>query len=570
MRKMNKTFIKQAKKSFLNKTLYKPLLYGNSKPFYSYLKKCRSNESSSIPKLKYDKKIASTSEEKANCLNNYFESVFTEDDQKGVTPTPVNIPDIDIRDIAIDYNGVLKLLNDIDIRKSCGPDNISGIMLKTFSIVIYKTLGNLFSYSLKSSTLPTIWKLARIQPVHKKGSKQLPTNYRPISLTCITCKLLEHIVSSHMHSFLKTTDFLTDNQHGFRPHRSCETQLAHTIGHISHLFDLGKSLDIIILDFSKAFDSVNHRKLVSKLRSTGICKQVVLWVKGFLLNRQQYVEVDGHKSLMKPAISGVPQGSVLGPLLFLVYINDLPSFLSSECRLFADDALLYNTADHTDLLQQDLCALELWADCWQMSFNVAKCCYMRVGKTLSPHPGYVFGRQALKKVMSHAYLGVELQGNLKWDLHINTITSKATQRLALLRRVLKTADMPTRKIAYYSIVRSTLEFASQVWDPYEKNKIKQLEKIQNQALRFIFNIRGHVSFSELREKTDIPSLKERRKSARFSLFHKCIAEGIEPSFNYDLEKKYNTRQKSNRYTPYIRTNIFYNSFWPRTLRELRS
>jgi len=472
--------------------------------------------------------------------------------------------------IEIDSEGVLQLLRDIDTSKTCGPDNISGQMLKTFSSVIYESLTEIFSYSLATSTLPKIWKTARVQPIHKNGSKQSPNNYRPISLTCITCKIFEHIISSHMHKIFSNCDFLTDSQHGFRSHRSCETQLAHTVGHITHLFDLSKTIDIIILDFSKAFDSVNHRMLIFKLRCIGLNELIVGWIESFLKDRTQFVEVDGCKSELRAVASGVPQGSAMGPLLFLVFINDLPAKIKSHCRLFADDALIYNTSDKANVLIEDLKTLETWSEQWQMSFNIAKCAHLRVGKGRDDDTKYSFCGKQLDTVTSHPYLGIELQSNLKWDRHIGKIVTKATQLLAMLRRVLKTADLPTRKIAYLTIVRPTLEYAGQIWDPYTKTQIKQLEKVQNQAMRFIFRIKGRTSFKKLREDTGFPSLQERRKISRVKLYLRCLSEGIEPSFEYDLEKGHNTRQQENTYTPFIRTNVFYHSFWPRTLREMRS
>ena len=268
--------------------------------------------------------------------------------------------------------------------------------------------------------------------------------------------------------------------------------------------------------------------------------------------------------------SGVPQGSVLGPLLFLIYVNDLPIKIESECRLFADDAILYNTSSNLTTLSNDLTSLEAWSKRWQMSFNTSKCAFLQIGKKIANHPGYSFCGGRLTQVDCHPYLGVQLQSNLKWDQHINSITTKATQRLAMLKRVLRDSNLPTRKVAYFSIVRPVLEYACQVWDPYQKNQVKQLEKVQNQALRFLFGIRGQVSFSELRKETDIKSLNERRKDARFSLFLRCLEHGIEPVFPYNLEKGHNTRQRSDTYTPHIRTNLFYYSFWPRTMRELRA
>ena len=225
------------------------------------------------------------------------------------------------------------------------------------------------------------------------------------------------------------------------------------------------------------------------------------WIESFFKDRWQFVEIDGERSSLGSVLSGVPQGSVLGPLLFLVYINDLPVQIESHCRLFADDAIIYNTTDNIDTLQRDLRTLEAWSAKWQMTFNTSKCIFLQVGKKIAHHPGYFFLGNSLTQVDSYPYLGITLQSNLKWTNQIDKIAAKASQRLALVRRVLKFADLPTKKITYFSIVRPIMEYASQIWDPYLKKQVKQLEKVQNQALRFIFNIKGQVSFTQLRTDT---------------------------------------------------------------------
>ena len=392
----------------------------------------------------------------------------------------------DEANIVIETEGVLNLLKSINTSKCCGPDGIPGILLKTFAKCIVTSLASIFQYSLLTGTLPDIWKQAKVKPIFKKGSRNLPGNYRPVSLTCITCKLLEHVINKHIHSHLDKHNILADSQHGFRSLRSCETQLVYVFNDLAYNREKGTITDVIILDFTKAFDTVNHRKLLFKINKLGINLQVINWIDSFLHDRRQIVVVDGKESAPCLILSGVPQGSVLGPLLFLMYVNDLPSSVKSECRLFADDALIYNCRNEKATLQEDLDKLASWSQIWQLSFNPSKCSVLTIGGS---EQVYHLNNSLLKNVPSHPYLGEKFSSNLKWDKHIDKIESKANQRLGMLKRVLKTADRKTRKIAYETLVRPVLEYGSQVWDPYKKKNIKRLEKVQNKALRFIFAIK---------------------------------------------------------------------------------
>jgi len=520
-----------------------------------------------MPDLKLNGVVAKQPQHKANLLNQFFRSVFVKDDN---TALPiVNIRPTDKTNIEITTEGLLKLLRDIKTSKSCGPDKISGILLKTFAHIIAHTLTLIFKYSLSTHTLPDIWKCANIKPIYKKGDRSLPNNYRPVSLTCITCKLLEHIIASHMNTVLEQNDILTDCQHGFRRNRSCETQLVHAFNDLAFNHERGVKTDVIILDFTKAFDSVNHRKLIFKLQSYGINIQVLNWVKAFLVDRKQIVMVDDKHSDTCEILSGVPQGSVLGPLLFLLYINDLPEQITSQCRLFADDALLYNTRENTSVLQDDLNKLESWSHTWQLSFNSSKCSVLSVGEKDSQQ-AYFLNNARLQNVNSHPYLGIEFSCNLKWNLHLDILASKATRTLGMLQRVLKTADTKTRLVAYNTLVKPILEYGCQVWDPYLKKDIKKLEKIQNKALRFVFKIKHQISFSKLRKDTGILSLAKRRKRKRIKLYCQVIESGvIQDRYQSAPERFHQTRQREGLFLPSIRTNAYYHSFWPRTTRNLR-
>jgi len=218
------------------------------------------------------------------------------------------------------------------------------------------------------------WRMANIFALHKKGPRDLAENYRPISLTSVCCKTLEHVVYSNVCKFLNSNNILTPKQHGFRPGFSCETQLILSIDDWARSLDSGFRTDVAIFDFSKAFDSVPHTRLLGKLhyRYYGICGQMLTWFSSFLLNHYQRVVVNGSQSSWSDVISGVPQGTVLGPLLFLLYINDITGNIQSNIRLFADDCIVYHTIRSQDdycKLQNDISSLLRWAETWQMRFN---------------------------------------------------------------------------------------------------------------------------------------------------------------------------------------------------------
>lgn len=257
-----------------------------------------------------------------------------------------------------------KLLSQLNTKKASGPDNIPNMMLKTCAKELAPAITSIFQQSIDTGELPTDWQNANVSPIFKKGNKHLPSNYRPVSLTSVCCRTLEHIICKFILNHLEKYNIFTHLQHGFRSGHSCETQLINTMHDIMKSYDKKEQIDLVILDFSKAFDTVPHRKLLHKLSNYGIRGNINNWIRNFLMNRHQRVVIDGVSSLPCSVDSGVPQGTVLGPLLFLYHINDLPKSVTSQVRLFADDCLLYRTVKSLDdhlKLQQDLDSLQKWA-----------------------------------------------------------------------------------------------------------------------------------------------------------------------------------------------------------------
>ena len=283
---------------------------------------------------------------------------------------------------------------------------------------------------------------------------------------------MEHIIHSNIMRHIDRHNLLTDKQHGFRTKHSCESQLLLTTHDLLRSLDNNIQTDIIIMDFSKAFDTVPHNRLLYKLTKYGITGNLHTWISNFLTKRKQRVVVDGEHSDWTNVRSGVPQGTVLGPLLFLLYINDLPHGISSTVRLFTDDCVMYHTIktdSDAQTLQHDLDTLTKWQDNWQMTFNTDKCFTLKVTRSKTPKQHkYRLSNSTLQETSSHTYLhvGVELSQDLRWTNHINKTTAKASKVLGFIRRNLHSCTRDLKASAFKALVRPHLEYCSMVWDPH--------------------------------------------------------------------------------------------------------
>ena len=387
------------------------------KRFWSYIKSLR-KDSGGVSPLKSDGIMYNNPKDKANILNKQYQSVFTRE-------TP-NIPDMEgptypsMPDITVDTRGVLKLLKNIKPNKASGPDMIAARLLRELAEEIAPLLTAIFQKSIRENRVPDEWKLANVTAVFKKGDRHKASNYRPVSLTCICSKIQEHIMVSNILKHLDKYSILTDCQHGFRSRRSCESQLLLLTHDLARGLDAGEQQDLVILDFSKAFDKVPHLRLLAKLNHCGIRGDTKGWIQSFLCGRSQQVII-GENSEKAPVISGVPQGTVLGPLLFLIFINDLPKCVTSNVRLFADDCILYRPIKGKDdhkILQEDLSNLATWEHKWGMQFHPEKCNVMSISRAKSPSQfAYNLKGHTLDRCSSTKYLGVMLSQNLDWSIH---------------------------------------------------------------------------------------------------------------------------------------------------------
>ena len=546
----------------------------DSRPFWKYIKAQR-QDNIGVTALKNKGQLHTDNRVKAEILNKQFKSVFTKEDKSKIPRLsgPAYPP---ISELSIENVGVVKLLSRLNPSKASGPDNVPCRILKELAAEIAPVLTAIFQQSLTKGQLPRDWTKANVTPVFKKGDKNLAENYRPVSLTCISCKILEHIICSHIHQHLERHGILTPFQHGFRAMRSCETQLLITLQDLLSLRDRKVQVDVAILDFSKAFDTVPHSRLLGKLEYYGIDGVIHKWVSAFLNNREQRVVVNGSYSNPVSVDSGVPQGTVLGPLLFLLHINDLPQMVSSQTRLFADDCLLYrpiHSRDDQVLMQRDLDTLQEWGNTWGMRFNPSKCNIMRISRSREPITQfYSLGGQVLVEVHNSTYLGLNISNELEWSTHIADTTRKGNGTLGFLRRNLKFCPEKLKETAYLSLIRSVLEYGATIWDPHLAKDINSLEMVQRKAARFVkHDYRRTSSVTAMLAELGWKNLADRRRELRLALLYKVTNDLVAvPASSIGLTKPY-TKTRANHKFKYrtlrANTNELKFSFVHRTIPE---
>ena len=501
------------------------------KRFFTYIKNCKRDSIGIAPiRNQATHSLETDPVEKAELLNKQFQSVFSLNE-------PIRLADIcksmtntkygTMPDFTISAKGIEKLLAELNPHKAAGPDAIRPLVLKELRRTIAPALCTIFSRSYKTGQVPGDWRTANIAPIFKKGCRNTAANYRPVSLTCICSKLMEHIMVSQISNHLDKQKILSPYQHGFRVGKSCETQLIEFIEDLHDHLRNKVEVDAVVMDFSKAFDKVAHNRLLLKLHDCGIQGRAHAWIKSFLTGRTQRVLVEGSASGYIPVTSGVPQGSVLGPVLFLIYINDIANNLTSSVRLFADDTIVYRVirtpTDRLDL-QKDLHKLESWSKHWQMHFHPAKC--KAINFSRSRHKSlfaYQLYQESLETVSHINYLGVTITNDLRWNKHIENTKNRANYTLRFLKRNLSVSSPKLKTQAYFTYVRPKLEYAVSVWDPHTNSNIGQIEMVQRRAARWALGRYCRTSsVGDMLKILDWRSLKNRRTDARLTMFYKIV------------------------------------------------
>lgn len=476
--------MKEAKQHF-ESTLINSFAESNSNRVYKYISSI--TKSTTLPTTMYhNNNSSSDNQEKADLFNSFFYSVFTRN------PSPVSADEplptsVTLNEIEITSADTYEILSTLDPNKSMGIDNISPKVLKYCATALAEPIRHLFSLCFSHSYLPLEWRKHCIIPVYKSGDKTLVSNYRPISLLCITSKVLERIVYNKTMKFFSAK--FNNHQFGFLPGRSSLQQMLLFINDLLEAKESKCQADTIYLDFRKAFDTVPHNKLLNKLKAYGITGNLWKWFQAYLNNRIQCVRINNGFSDSVPVLSGVPQGSLLGPLLFAIYINDMPNALSSACPyIFADDTKCLKTIrskEDITLLQRDLDSMSNWSLASDLLFNESKCVHLPFWRS-DPHE-YCLNGKVVKTSDCIKDLGLMLTSDLNWSKHYQYISSRAYKILGLLRRTFTTESVIARKKLFISLVRSQLLYCSQVWRPQLIKDIVLLERIQKRATKYILN-----------------------------------------------------------------------------------
>ena len=471
----------------------------NPKRYYRYVQS-KSALRGSVGSLKNNDVVLTDSKEKANLLLDYFEKVHRSDNLTQVDSSPLNIDVVPkMEEILVREPQVLELLESVNVNKSIGVDGIHPLLIRVLANVIAPAVTNLFRLSLLERKLPGDWMGASVTPIHKGGKKEDVGNYRPVSQTAILLKVMEKLLRGFMVSHLTTHNLLSSNQHGFMRKRSCMSNLIAFLDEVTARVDRGEDVEVCYMDFRKAFDSVNHRLLLTKLQGFGLADNLLAWLRSFLIGRTFHVTVNGENSREGVILSGVPQGSVLGPLLFLLFVNDLADKLICPAFLFADDLKIVGDPK-TSIPQRDLATILEWTTTWDLPLNVTKCKRLTALKDniQNRHLG-INDQDALERVDQMRDLGVQVTSDFKPRTQCLAAAKKANKALHQLRRTVISRDPKILVPLYMAFVRPHLEYCVQAWAPYTVQDRNILEDPQRRFTRWFKRIRGYKYEDRLKE-----------------------------------------------------------------------
>lgn len=538
----------------------------NAKCFWSYVHS-RSKHTGMPSSLKYGDSVLNDGESICNAFSNYFYSTFLDSNQ---CSDHLNFPRSnianesisDISNIEITIEDVSKQISNLDPSKSAGPDNIPPRFLLSCVKSIALPISIIFKRSLSENIIPRVWKTAFITPIHKKGAKNEVTNYRPISKLCTISKILEKIIYNQVYSALKYS--FNSFQHGFLKGKSTVTNLILFNDFLTNSMSNGKQVDVIYTDYSKAFDKINHKILIIKLNNIGIRGDLLRWFTSYVENRCQAVVINNYISSWVTIPSGVPQGSLLGPLLFIIFINDIQEcFHSTNLLAFADDMKIFASIScptDTTALQSDLSRLDNYCARNQLYLNPTKCFVTTFTRKahVTTSDYYLKGHKIQRSDLAND-LGVIHDSKLIFDQHIDKICTRATKALGFVMRNSECfKNVKTFKILYCSFVRSILEYASQVWNPCYNKYISRIENIQKKFVKYIcFRLKVKYSsnnYHQLCKKFHLLPLVARRDVADVVFLLKLISNSIDcPEILHKIH--FNIPNKSSRIYNPIRTEL---------------
>jgi hypothetical protein len=463
----------------------------------------------------------------ANCFAEHFKSVYPNNSPFLFQTHDNPLPDTEIQLSITETLNALKILK---LSYSSGPDNIPAFILKAASNYLSYPLTLIYNRSLETGIFPKSWKTCNIFPVHKSDSKNNIKNYRPISILSACAKTFEIILKSYFTSSIYP--IISSKQHGFIPKRSTTSNLVTITTDLCNSFNKRLQTDVIYIDFSKAFDKIDHKILISKLSQTNIHPSLIAWTHDYLTNRSFNVIFNGYQSSNFVINAGVPQGSILGPILFILYINDLPDVITScNYLMYADDVKIYKEI-HSDndsiMLNSDLSHITNWCLINKMSINVDKTFFIRFTNKHYPIKyNYQLNNNNIKELTSTKDLGVIFDSKLSFNLQIKSVYTKAYRSLGFIHhRSKEFQNSSTLIYLYKTLTLPILEYASTVWNPYKQKDIVLLEKIQKRFTKSIlFN--SNLNYNDRCERLSLVELATKRNINDTIFLYKLLNNRID-------------------------------------------
>ena len=471
---------------------------------------------------------------------------------------------------------MFSLLFKLSKSKAICLDKISARLLRECSDIISNSLCLIFNRSISTGIFPDEWKCAKVLPLFKQGCRSELNNYRPISIVPIVAKVFERIVYDQVMMYITNHNLISNCQSGFRSLHSTATSLLETVDSWAYNIDRGCVNAVVFLDLKKAFDTVDHDILLSKLNAYGIRGVVHNWFKSYLKDRLQKCFVNGYLSESRALTCGVPQGTILEPLLFLLYINDLPNCLShSQPRMFADDThLTLADNDITKIesnLNDDLANISQWLIVSKLTLNMLKTEFMVIGSrqrlyTLDSAPVFLINGAPVKQVESTKLLGLNIDEHLSWSVHVDAISKKIASGLGALKRIRPFVPLSTLHTIFYSLIQPHFDYCSVVWGNCNKTLAAKLQKLQNRSARILTFSSYDTNADCLLEGLGWENLETQRKIQKSIMVYKSV-NGLAPEY---LCSKFSERSCASGYSlrditgklavPFPRTNYLKNSF----------
>ena len=475
-------------------------------------------------------------------------------------------------------------------KKATGLDNLSPRLVKEAAPIISESLAIIFNKTIDTGLFPTKLKTAKVTPVHKANDKDNVNNYRPISVISTVAKVYERIVFDQLYNYLNRNNLLSKFQSGFRPNHSTATAMLDATNEWLSNMDKGLINCVTLLDFSKAFDTVDHTTLLHKLSLYGVAENSLAWFKSYLTNRQQRSFVNGQLSSFKPLTCGVPQGSILGPLLFLIYINDLPNSLQfSTPRMYADDTNITTSGKSLNHIIQsansDLSSITQWLLTNKLSLNVTMTEQLFIGsddnlRKINDKSYISIDNNPIERVSESKTIGVVVDERLSWTAHIDYISKKISSGIGGLRQIRDFITQETAVTVYNSLIQPWFDYCDVVWDKLPATSAERLQKLQNRAARVITKQGYEIRSKDIRRSLNWDDLAQRRYKHKATMMFKVLNDGS-PSCLKDLftpkSLKYSLRQRENQLflvkprTEYLKRAFVYDGakLWNKLPRSMR-